>query len=248
MELTLGRRRPLPGAIELPGARRRRLAAERRTRALGASALVTTGALVGTEVARVWRRRPSPQPAEGAALFEGGAGALAEVMEVAVEGYRGGSLRENALLNLLGSFSLTWAITRVSVHVIRRRGEVGPFRHLVLGDRHIHHFVPGIALAFVAGGLAVVSRSERLDTWLALPFGMGVALTIDESALLLKLDDVYWTEEGIVSVQIGFAALAMVSALALALRVLRRGEAAVLGYAAPASAPNDSPTPSPQIT
>jgi hypothetical protein len=151
-------------------------------------------------------------------------------------------------MNLLGSFSLTWAITRFSVHVIRRRGEVGPFRHLVLGNRHIHHFVPGIALAFVAGGLAVLSRSEKLDAWLALPFGMGVALTIDESALLLKLDDVYWSEEGIVSLQIGFAALAMVSALALALRVLRRGEAAVLGYAAPASAPGDSPTPSPQIT
>ena len=142
-------------------------------------------------------------------------------------------------------------MTRVSVHVIRHRGEVGPFRHLVLGDRHIHHFVPGIALAFLAGGVSVVSRSEALDPWLALPFGMGVALTIDESALLLKLDDVYWTEEGIVSVQVGFAALAMVSALALALRVLRRGEAAVLGgadQAAPASAPSDDSTPSPQTT
>ena len=64
--------------------------------------------------------------------------------------------------------------------------------------------------------------------WLALPFGAGVALTLDESALLLKLDDVYWTEEGIVSVQITFAALAMLSALALALRTLRRGERTVL--------------------
>jgi hypothetical protein len=61
-----------------------------------------------------------------------------------------------------------------------------------------------------------------------------VALTLDESALLLKLDDVYWTEDGIVSVQISLAAVALLSALALALRLLRRGERVVLLEAPPA--------------
>ena len=88
--------------------------------------------------------------------------------------------------------------------------------------------MPGITLAFLAGGASVVSRREALDPWLAIPFGMGVALTLDESALLLKLDDVYWTEEGIVSVQISLAVVSMLSALALALRALRRGEQIVL--------------------
>ena len=88
--------------------------------------------------------------------------------------------------------------------------------------------MPGIVLAFLAGGASVVSRNESLDPWLAVPFGAGVALTLDESALLLKLDDVYWTEEGIVSVQITLAAVAMLSAVALALRTLRRGERVVL--------------------
>jgi hypothetical protein len=97
-----------------------------------------------------------------------------------------------------------------------------------LGDDHLHHFVPGIVLAFLAGGISLASRDERLDPWLAIPFGSGVAMTLDESALLLKLDDVYWTEEGIVSIQITLAALAMLSAVALALRVLRRGEEEVL--------------------
>ena len=60
------------------------------------------------------------------------------------------------------------------------------------------------------------------------PFGAGVALTLDESALLLKLDDVYWTEEGIVSVQISLAVVSMLSAVLLALRMLRRGERVVL--------------------
>jgi hypothetical protein len=88
--------------------------------------------------------------------------------------------------------------------------------------------VPGIVLAFVSGGTAVLARDERLDPWLAIPFGVGVALTLDESALLLKLDDVYWSEEGIVSIQITLGALALLSATVLALRVLRRGEQRVL--------------------
>ena len=70
---------------------------------------------------------------------------------------------------------------------------------------------------------------RALDPWLAIPFGIGVALTLDESALLLELDDVYWTEEGIVTVQITLAAgLDAARPLALALRILRRGEREVL--------------------
>ena len=45
-------------------------------------------------------------------------------------------------------------------------------------------------------------RATKLDKYLAFPFGVGVALVLDESALLLELDDVYWTEEGVLSVQI----------------------------------------------
>ena len=52
-----------------------------------------------------------------------------------------------------------------------------------------------------------------------------MALVLDESALLLELDDVYWTEEGVLSVQIAFAAIAMLSALAYLIRMLRQGGA-----------------------
>jgi hypothetical protein len=58
----------------------------------------------------------------------------------------------------------------------------------------------------------------------ALPFGIGVALVLDESALLIELDDVYWTEEGLLSVQIVFASMAMLSALAYMIRMLRQTE------------------------
>jgi hypothetical protein len=218
---------PLPLALR-PAARERQLSVERRTRAIAAAAIVTTGALVTAEVARVWRRGDAPLPAETDDVVLAAEQAIEQTVEIAVAGYRGGSSRENALLNLLLAFCGTSVVVRASTTIIRRRGRFGPFRNLVVGDDHIHHFVPGIALAFLAGGIAIIARDERLDPILAVPFGAGVALTLDESALLLKLDDVYWTEEGIVSVQITLATLALLSTLALVLRVLRRGEAQVL--------------------
>jgi hypothetical protein len=236
----------LPGAREPALARRRRLRAERRTRGIAFAALLTGGTVAASELARVWRRGSAPLPTEVAALDSdlgsrldpeaaarlaaAGAEAFGQTVEVAVRGYQEGSTRENALLNLLGSFTLTWAVVRTSTHTIRRRGRVGPFGDLVLGQHHIHHFVPGILVAFLAGGASVVSRNEAIDPWLAVPFGAGVALTLDESALLLKLDDVYWTEEGIVSVQISLTVVSMLSAVVLALRLLRRGERVVLEH------------------
>jgi hypothetical protein len=214
--------------VRWPPARRRSPRLERRTLALGVLALGTTGAVVTAEVARVWRRGSAPLPAEADDVLAAAGEATRETVEVAVAGYRKGSVRENALLNLLLSFSFTFAIARASTHVIRRRGDFGPFRNVRIGESHIHHFVPGIAVAFAAGGASVLSRNEALDPWLAIPFGAGVALTLDESALLLALDDVYWTEEGVLSVQISLAALAMASVIGLAVRMLRRGEQQVL--------------------
>jgi hypothetical protein len=217
--------------LALTRAERRQLRIDRRTWALGAAALGTTGFLIAGELARVWRKGSAPLPTEveePTEIVEAVEEAARETVEVAVTGYKSGSTRENALLNLLGSFTLTFGLTRLLTTVIRRYGRVGPIRNYRWGGRHIHHFVPGIALAFVAGGISVVSRNEDLDPWLALPFGVGVALTLDESALLLELDDVYWTERGIVSVQITLGALALISSVALVLRVLRRGERQVL--------------------
>lgn len=209
-------------------ARRRRRRADRRTRALGVVALVTTGAVIVGEIGRVWRRGSAPMPREASEVIPAAEEAARQTIEVAVEGYRSGSRREGALLLLLGSFTVTFGIVRASTHAIRRRGQFGPFRNMQIGERHIHHFVPGIAMAFVAGAVSISTRDGRLSPWLAIPFGTGVALTLDESALLLELDDVYWTEEGIVSVQITLAAAIMLSAVVLVLRALRRGEEQVL--------------------
>jgi hypothetical protein len=198
------------------------------TRVLAGLAVVGTSTLVAGEVLRVWRRGSAPMPSEADDVLAAAGEAFEQTVEVAVEGIRAASLRENAALSLLVSFNSGWLLTRVSTATIRRRGRFGPFRNAHIGRTHVHHFVPGIALMMLAGGASIASADERLDPWLAIPFGVGAALTLDESALLLRLDDVYWSEEGVLSVQITLAFSAVASALAMAARALRRGEREVL--------------------
>ena len=54
--------------------------------------------------------------------------------------------------------------------------------------------------------------------------GAGIGLTFDEAALLLDLRDVYWTRQGLLSVQLSLGATAILSIAILTLRILRRGE------------------------
>jgi hypothetical protein len=208
--------------------RSRGLEADRRTLALGVVAAATTAAVVAGEIGRVWRRGSAPLPTETEDVLRAAEEAVAETATVALAGYQEVSERENALFNLLASFVTTFASARWITRVLRRRRSYGPFRNVRLGRRHIHHFVPGIVLAFAAGAVSIVSRDEQLDPKLAVPFGVGMGLTLDESALLLQLEDVYWSREGVISVQITLAVTAMLGALALALRFLRRGEQVVL--------------------
>ena len=48
----------------------------------------------------------------------------------------------------------------------------------------------------------LITQSERLEQALAVPFGAGIGMTFDEAALLLELRDVYWSREGVLSVQL----------------------------------------------
>jgi hypothetical protein len=200
----------------------------RGTVLLGVTAGLTAGAVVVGEVGRVWRRGSAPLPQETDDLLLAAEEAVAETAEVARAGYREVSTRENSMFNLLTSFAATFIAVRSVTYLLRGRARVGPFRNVRVGRRHIHHFVPGIMIAFSAGTAAILTRSERLEPWLAVPFGAGMGLTLDESALLLELDDVYWSREGLLSVQITLAVIALLGALALGLRFLRRGEKVVL--------------------
>jgi hypothetical protein len=208
--------------------RRPPLSPGRGTVALGGIATAAVAAVVMGEIGRVWRRGSAPLPQETEHLLAAAEEAVAETAEVARAGYREVSTREKSMFNLLTSFAATFIAVRSITYVLRGRQTVGPFRNVRVGRRHIHHFVPGIVIAFAAGSGAILTRSERLEPWLAVPFGAGMGLTLDESALLLEMEDVYWSREGLLSVQITLAVMSLLGALALGLRFLRRGEQVVL--------------------
>jgi hypothetical protein len=180
------------------------------------------------EYGRVWRRGSAPLPAEADSVVEAAVEAGVETTAAAVAGYQAAPAQENALFNLFLSFVISLLASRAIAFGLRDRRRLGPFRNVSWGRRHIHHFVPGIVLAFVSGAIAIVTRNEDLEPTLALFFGAGMGMTMDEAALLLELDDVYWTEEGLLSVQIGAGLVGLLGALAIGLRFLRRGEERVL--------------------
>ena len=195
--------------------------ADRVTVGLAALALGTTGTVLVGEVARLARRRsPDRDPSES--VLETAGRASRDTVAVAIEGYESAPRRETALFNLLTGFVLSFALMRLSTYGIRRGW--WPFGNVRVGGRHVHHFVPGILTAFGCGAVAMVTDSERLETALAVPFGAGIGLTFDEAALLLDLRDVYWTREGLLSVQVSFGLAALLGGTIIALRMLRRGE------------------------
>ena len=96
---------------------------------------------------------------------------------------------------MLVAFVVTFLLTRLVTHMIRTGR--GPFRDNTVGGVHIHHEVYGIFLLLGAGALEFAYRpGPPGGQVLAAMFGAGAALTLDEFALWLHLDDVYWGPEG----------------------------------------------------
>jgi hypothetical protein len=197
---------------------------------IGSAAGATAIGVFTVELGRVWRRGSAPLPADADDVVEAAIEAAVETTDVAVAGYQAAPAQENALFNLFASFVISLLGSRVIALGLRDNGRFGPFTNVRVGRRHIHHFVPGIVLAFLSGAVAIVTRNEDIEPRLALLFGTGLGLTIDEATLLLQLEDVYWTEEGLLSFQIGAGLAALGGALAIGLRFLRRGEAQVLPH------------------
>jgi hypothetical protein len=206
------------------------LTADRLTLGLAAAAAGTAGTVLAGHVARMARRRlAADDTSAGETVLETAEHALgvaaeatADSLAVALEGYSAAPKRENVLFNILTGFTGSFALVRLSTWGIRSGW--WPFGNVRVGGRHVHHFVPGILLAFGSGGAALITDSQKLETALAFPFGAGIGLTFDEAALLLELDDVYWTREGLLSVQLSLGLAGVLGATILGQRMLRRGE------------------------
>ncbi|MFD4727064.1 hypothetical protein ACFWNW_18485 [Streptomyces seoulensis] len=116
------------------------------------------------------------------------------------------------LLLALFSFVVTFVVTRIIVRLIR--AGKGPFGNVKAGGLHIHHVVPGVVLTVVGGFGAVASdRHGAGGAVAAVVFGIGAGLVLDEFALILHLDDVYWSAEGRKSVEVVVITAALVGLL-----------------------------------
>ncbi len=109
-----------------------------------------------------------------------------------------GDRRKERQLFATGAFFTTFAAVRGITHAIR--AERGPFKNITPGGRHIHHMTFGISGLLTVGYLWMLELGINEERWgsraTAAVFGSGAALTLDEFALWLNLEDVYWTKEG----------------------------------------------------
>lgn len=96
------------------------------------------------------------------------------------------------------------------------------------GGVHLHHYLWGIKLLAVSGGVAIHGADRFRDSPLvAVGYGAGAALVIDESALLVHLQDVYWSERGRWSVFVGTGLIGAVGASFAVVPAWRRHAEAV---------------------
>ena len=98
-------------------------------------------------------------------------------------------------------FFVTFAVSRSLAYV--NYHHIGPFHDIYIGGRHIHHLVWGILLLLGVGfcwlveiGCGDQRSSIFASRLMSLLYGAGAALTLDEFALWLNLEDVYWAREG----------------------------------------------------
>ena len=139
-----------------------------------------------------------------------------EIAGAYARSFRSGS-EERRLLSSV-SFATTFGLARLVTHSIRDGR--GPFRNITPGGRHIHHMTFGILgligvgyawlneIGVGSGGSSFASRST------ALAYGAGAALTLDEFALWLNLQDDYWNKQGRESIDavVAFGSLLAISA------------------------------------
>jgi hypothetical protein len=119
---------------------------------------------------------------------------------------------------VLVAFICSFGFIRTSAHMIRAEVSWWPGNVETKGGTHIHHLVWGILLLIASGyvGVAVAPDSPWAEL-AAIVFGIGLGLTLDEFALWLNLEDVYWSDKGRQSIDAVIVAVALLSVTLLGL-------------------------------
>jgi hypothetical protein len=112
------------------------------------------------------------------------------------------------------AFVVGFGFIRLSVRLIRAKVRWWP-GNLTTGIVHVHHMVFGVVFMAV-GGVAELAAPLHSLAWRSGPaalFGLGTALVLDEFALILHLRDVYWSNEGRLSIDAVFVAAGITALL-----------------------------------
>ncbi len=132
------------------------------------------------------------------------------------------------LILLFVSFLTTFIVTRTITRLIR--AGVGPFRNNIQGGVHIHHSVPGLILTIVGACWSVAAAGSSPSASIsAVLIGIGSSLVLDEFALILHLQDVYWSNEGQLSVQVVSLGAAVLGLMAVGLSPLSDEQSVATG-------------------
>jgi hypothetical protein len=127
---------------------------------------------------------------------------------------------QSALIAWL-AFTGAWGGVRGITHAIK--AGKGPFKNMSLGGEHLHHYMWGIGMLAGVGGVAVRGDEKlRRHPATAITYGIGLALIVDEFALLLDLQDVYWAKQGRISVDVAVGGIAVAGSVLAALPLLRK--------------------------
>jgi hypothetical protein len=127
---------------------------------------------------------------------------------------------QRAALTSWLAFTCTFATVRGITYSIRAGR--GPFRNISAGGEHLHHYLWGIGMLAGVGAVAVRgTERQRRRPVVPLSYGTGLALIVDEFALLLDLKDVYWARQGRVSVDVAVGGISLAGSYFAALPVLR---------------------------
>jgi hypothetical protein len=94
------------------------------------------------------------------------------------------------------AFLITFGVVRFITYSIHDRKRTWFHNVTTKSGLHVHHVVPGLVLTLISGYLGLVLPEPRPTWLLAIVFGVGAALVLDEFALVLRLADVYWEPQG----------------------------------------------------
>jgi hypothetical protein len=120
------------------------------------------------------------------------------------------------------TFTATFALLRLLTWAIRVH--VAGLGNINAGRTHLHHYLWGILIVATVAFLGLVERSPTWRTWMGAAFGIGLALVIDEIALLVELKDVYWSGAGEVSIGVAVLVIGVVGSVLALTRATHRDD------------------------